>query len=515
MATRTWVIDRDASTLEPTYGNTVDQHHPVGLSTLGSGVFRAFMKFTLDKTDMVTITSAILWMRSTTESHTAFGTSPTIRVKKLTSTLNNTAGGSAENVWSGSASPAADTEPSSTTTDQSAATNMTETDSTWDTVDITDMAQAWLAGGTHYGVLVKAESEATTADAWEFYSKDSAYDPYVVVTYTTNVLPDAPTLTAPSSGSRQTTATPTLGFTHNDDDGDALASYDLQVGTSATLATASHWDAVNQTLGTFGDTVLRVYAGSALTRGTTYYWRARTNDGTGDGTWSAIRSFVYNALPTVTKNAPATSGFAVIHNLGTDLAVWAASEAKPRFKFTPSDANGDSLTKYRIRIYNNSAGTEGDATQVYDSGEVSLTMTSGVLQTISASFGIANGTERWWTVKVYDGYEWGTESTRTAFKMRWAQGVFEFDSGVGSVNWTMTTGVIVETASLLFSSSTGAARTGTVGAWATAIASVTPRRYVQVLVRLTTDTPGTQGSLADMAFSYYGTPSQPDGWTAS
>lgn len=349
------------------------------------------------------------------------------------------------------------------------------------------------------GSMAGATTSSGAPQAWLYYNL-------------ANTLPAAPSLSAPANASRQITATPEFIFTHNDADSDPCASYDLQVSTDSTFASVTHWNDSNDTTGISGNTITRTYAGAAIARGTTLYWRCRTNDGVGDGTWSATRSFKYNALPTVTKNAPTDGTLAVIHNIGSDLAIWSGSEAKPQFKFTPSDADGDTMTKYQLRIYDAAAG----GSMVYDSGEVSLSMTSGVLQTINSSFGIANDTERWWTITVYDGYEWATESTRTAFKMLWSQDVLEHDTGgTTSTNWSFSSGTTVETVSFLFSSSTGAGRTGTAGAWATSIGAVTPRRYMQVLVRMTSDTSGTPATLADATFSYYGTPSTPDGWTVS
>lgn len=326
--------------------------------------------------------------------------------------------------------------------------------------------------------------------------------------------PSAPTLTSPANGARIITATPQLQFTHSDPDGDPLATYDLQVTTDPTWASATHWNIAAQTLGIVGNTVDRTYAGTALARGTTYYWRARTTANGLTGPWSAARSFTYNALPTIGSRVPAASALAYIHNL-SDLALWSGSEAKPQVKFTPSDADADTITKYRLRIYD--AAVNGN--MVYDSGEVAVSWTQGVQQTINVNFGIANGTERWWTIDVYDGYEWAGEAARTAFKMRWAQGLYEFDTGsTNSTNWQMLTGAVVEQVSLLFrgaDTSGGDTATGKTAFYA-AIGSVpSGKRWVQVLVRMFTDTAGTSATLADMTFNYYGTPNTPDGWTVS
>ena len=196
MATRNWLISTDASVILSTLGNTVDLHHPVGKHQTSGNVYRAYLKFTMDFTTMVTITNAKLWICKS-ETHIGVAGGNSIRVKPLTATPGNTQGGSSEGTWSSSASPKAAV--ASTTTNQSAAVTLGTTTGNWYNVDITAMAQGWLAGTTHYGVEVKSENESSNTYAYEFYSKDSAADPYIEVTYTTNVIPSQPTVTAPAS----------------------------------------------------------------------------------------------------------------------------------------------------------------------------------------------------------------------------------------------------------------------------------------------------------------------------
>jgi hypothetical protein len=129
-----------------------------------------------------------------------------------------------------------------------------------------------------------------------------------------------------------------------------------------------------------------------------------------------------------------------------------------------------------------------------------------------------NGTEYWWTIDVYDGYEWAGESSRTAFKVRWAQGLFEHDTGsASSTNWAMATGTILESVALIFRSATSAGGDAATGksAFFASMASVPSAQWMQTCVRLSTDSAGTSGLLTSMTFSYYGTPSTPDGWSVS
>lgn len=497
-------------------GNSGDNHLPLGLYDVAGPswyFFRAFLKFALDFSDVVSITKAELKVRTSNGTHVGKDAT-SMTISRITSSWT----GSGGSEGSSTGSPNWTGQPSVTSSGQVART-ISKTTDTWNTLDITDIVQAWMDGSANNGLRLKMTNESypsnsNTPEANELRSANaSGSEPYILLTYVDNTLPSAPTLSSPANGSRQTTATPSFSFTHNDADDDACASYDLQVSTDSGFSSVTHWNASNQTTGISGDSITRTYAGTALTRGVTYYWRCRTNDGTGDGTWSSTRSFTYNALPTVTKNAPAASALATISNL-SELAVWSGSEAKPTMKFTPSDADGDTITKYRLRIYDAAAA----GNMVYDSGEVSVSYSSGVQQTVSVAFGIANGTERWWTIDVYDGYEWAGESSRTAFKMRWAQGLYEFDTGAsGSNGWSFSNGATTEQVAILFRSATSSGGTGASGltAFSTAIGSVTTQRWVQVLVRLSTDSAGTDATLADMTFTYFGTPSVPDDWAVS
>lgn len=242
MATRTWTISYDSSTRgsDVDYGNTDDQHHPIGRHQSVATVYRMFAKFNVDKSGMASISQAVLHLKSTGQTHIAFGSSPTLRVKRLTSTLSNTAGGSGEGSWSSSARPTRSTEPSSTTSGQSAATNMTRSEGTWDTIDITSIAQAWLTN-TNYGIVVIADDEGSNADAWECYSQNSSYDPYITVTYTATVTNTAPTATpsapltgdvaalAYTAGSGWASPRPTVSWAFTDPESDGQSAYQVIV----------------------------------------------------------------------------------------------------------------------------------------------------------------------------------------------------------------------------------------------------------------------------------------------
>lgn len=333
----------------------------------------------------------------------------------------------------------------------------------------------------------------------------------VYATYSTNAVPNAPTLNHPVGGYRTTLLNETLIFTHSDPNGDACASYDLQVSSEPTFSIPANmfWDISDQTTGISGNTISRAYGGSTLVRGISFYWRARTNDGTGDGAWSSTGSFIVNQLPSASKTSPASSNFAFIHNLASDTSAWTlgGSHAKPRFSWTFSDADGDAQSAYRVRIYSASAG----GTLLHDSGQVSSS-----LKTYDSSFAGVMGTEYWWTIEVWDALnDTSGESSRTAFKMRWAQAIYEYavTGGTSSSQWSFaSSGVGANTqASFLYATATGASGAGR-SSWKTDIGELTPNAYLNVMVRLASNSVGTNPTLGSMTFNYTASGVIPQQW---
>lgn len=207
------------------------------------------------------------------------------------------------------------------------------------------------------------------------------------------------------------------------------------------------------------------------------------------------------------------SGLAYIHNLASDLSVWtvAGSHAKPQFKWTYSDTDGQPQARFRVRIYD--AASAGNL--VHDSGEV----VSGAT-TYDANYAMPNGdqanSERWWTLQVYDGMEWSAESTRSGFKVLWAQAIYETAAlPVPSASWAFaSTKAGNGQIALFFATATGAAGVGR-GAWVTDIGALIPAVRLNVMVRMAHQS-GTVPSIADMTFSYLASSGQqPDNWDRS
>lgn len=373
------------------------------------------------------------------------------------------------------------------------------------------------SGGSHYD-----DTEASGPAGMAGESLDSGGGIGAYLEYEAdNTAPNAPTnvkLESSVSGSVLNGADSSwlLTFTGSDPNGGSMASYDYQIDTTTGNGVAPDWasltaDVNDRTNGISGQNVSSTIT-HALTRGQWYALRVRTKDPGGlEGAWSSVYYFKVNSLPTIGTRTPAASGFAHIHNLATDLTVWtsAGSHAKPRLTFVYSDAEAQQSQKYRIRIYDAASG----GNMVHDSGDVALVVASGTTITHDTNFAIVAGTERWWTVQVWDAMgEASAESSRTAFKMRFAQGIYEFNAGAGSSGWQWANAAVANGYSgFFFRTATGASGAGA-GAFVTSIGALTPAAYLNVMVRLAPTTPGANVTLPSMTFTYIGGATTPDRW---
>jgi hypothetical protein len=106
---------------------------------------------------------------------------------------------------------------------------------------------------------------------------------------------------------RLTTLTPTLSWSYYDPDGDTQAQYQIQVGTAEN--DNSMWDFTGSTSSTSA-----AYAGSTLSRGVTYYWRVRVNDGYEWSDWLYGGTFRLNQPPTAVIAYPDDGAHFYVNN---------------------------------------------------------------------------------------------------------------------------------------------------------------------------------------------------------
>lgn len=374
--------------------------------------------------------------------------------------------------------------------------------------------------GTHYDHSNTGSYPANASFALSGYGSIGAY-----ATYSANSPPNPPTWVSPANGAILTDTTPDLIFDHSDPEGDPIFyGYDIQVSTDNTFVSVTHWDIDHQSSGISGNRVTRTYAGTALSRGVTYYMRSRTSDElNGYGAYSSTRNFKINSLPVATKVSPASAGFAYIHNLGTDTSEWASagSHAKPRFGFNYSDADGDAIAGVKVYIYAASAGGSplngGGAGETFTGSNIKSG--SGYNYYVDSAYAGVRGTEYWWSIDVQDARgEWQGESSRTAFKMQWGQALYDYavtgGTSASSLQFTPASVATNTQAGYLFRSATGSGGSGA-GSWYSDIGQVTPNAYLNVLVRLATNNSGTNPNLTDMTFDYVASGVIPSKWTFS
>ncbi|UCE73220.1 MAG: hypothetical protein JSV56_09305 [Methanomassiliicoccales archaeon] len=248
------------------------------------------------------------------------------------------------------------------------------------------------APGTNYYWIINV------TDGWEFHST-------VVWNFTTsgsvNTPPDAIDLLV--SGFAEATSgilhivdqTPDLSWSFLDLDlGDFQQRYEVRVGTASGLS--DMWAPGPQVGG--GNTV--VYAGAPLIDGTDYWFGVLVYDGI---EWSIINETPFHMNSKPTAKYLTVSGFSggtadILHLINHTPALgWSFSD------FDLSDAQ----IEYEIRV-----GTFPGSSDMWATGPISGAQSS----VMYGGLALLDGTDYWFGIKVFDGYEWNTWN-QTQFHM--------------------------------------------------------------------------------------------------
>ena len=497
MATTTFTCNKDARLADngSNLGAGASDFNPMG--TYSGYNYRTLLGFSYSFSGMVSITSAILHIRTSTQYYVAFGSDPDIDVRALSSSWS-------EGSSVGLSGSNAVVFPGPGVTGSTASADISPSESTWDTVDITTIMQERLAAGTFYGLRLTANSTAAS-DVTEIYSREQgSSDPYISVTYTTNVGPSTPTIVSPIAAAL-VTPTPTLSLTHNDSDGDALLDYDLQVSTDGTFASVTHWNIAAQTTGISGNNVNRVYAGTALTRGTTYYWRARTSSATGvltEGPWSISGSFKVNRLPTFTYVTPSAADALV------EMTKVAGSGVNPRMviRWTFSDPDGLAQSAYQVVV------TTDAPAAFHDTGKVSSAASS-----VTIPVDAVRGTLYRVTITVWDSKD--EPNTAVAYrrcKAQWGLAEYRVDLGATVTAWSAAPSSTGGTNKSVVVEYAGSASGGAISTWYSTLGSVGLFRWFHWRVYLFAWSGATTPQMDKMALTYTNASAvPPDGWTIS
>jgi hypothetical protein len=254
---------------------------------------------------------------------------------------------------------------------------------------------------------------------------------------------------------------------------------------------------------------------------------------------NADAPYILLTYETVTNPAGApvspSGTVAKITNL-SDLTEWTSTSqhAMPQFTWSYDSGGGGAQTKWRLRIYSDASKT----TTYYDTGLVidethksDLTFSPvksadkqswipGVgspAVTWSTITGLVNGTEYFWTIQVYDANgNSSVESTPVGFKVRWGQAVYEWDAGVGFAStgsWSIAHAQPPANTQAVVQYRVVESSGGTTGAWDDEIGPlIGTSRWLQTLVRMSTDVGGTKPFITDITFSYTTSAVPPDNW---
>jgi hypothetical protein len=193
---------------------------------------------------------------------------------------------------------------------------------------------------------------------------------------TANSAPTSPTVNGPVNAGSVATFTPTLTVNNAvDPDHDPLM-YRFEIDTVNTFDSAN-----KQASGLVAEgTTVTTWVPSALAEDTTYYWRAKANDGITDGPWMATASFFVNTVnepPTVpTLNNPANGGQVTV--LAPTLTVNAST-----------DPDHDAIT-YEYAVFSNSGLT------------TLVTSTTGAGASWIVDRNLSDNTWYWWQAQARD-----------------------------------------------------------------------------------------------------------------
>lgn len=254
------------------------------------------------------------------------------------------------------------------------------TDSGFTNIVATMSAIAQGSAGTTSWTVTPALSEDTLYH-WRARAKDnhgatSTWASAEFFVNTANNAPTAPTLNGPANAGEVTTFTPSLAVNNAADSDHDPLMYLFEIDTVNTFDSPN-----KQTSGlTAEGSGVTIWIPSALTENTTYYWRAKANDGITDGPWMATTSFFVNTVnehPTApTLNNPANNSQVVV--LSPTLSV-----------NTATDPDHDAIT-YEFEIYGNSDLT------------ILVTSTTGAATSWTLDRALADNTWYWWRARARD-----------------------------------------------------------------------------------------------------------------
>lgn len=370
MATATFTVTKQYMADTGTYGggaaNPGDVHIPIGKWDPGTGlgwVTRALLYAPINFSGMTGINSAYLVLRAHTAPgwHANGSGTKSLRVRRKSGDWSETSGGvssAVDELWGGNGSYYVVYESfGAQDSDQAFSADLGDTAEVW--INITQIVGSWFGGSANYGLKVEAVGESSYLDAFEFYSRHaSGLQPRIVIDYSTNTAPNAPTGLSPTgSAVLHTGSTVTVSGSRSDNDsGDYITGYHIQIYNDAMdWLVYESYDYPGGSPTTFSKSIGGMPTAYGLN------WRARTRDRNAEwGPLSAFQRFVLNSVP----NVPTV---AVVESPSNDLRT-----LTPSLRMTHQDPDTATPSAYGYEIHLYRDGPAGSGTIVWNSGAVSI-----------------------------------------------------------------------------------------------------------------------------------------------
>ncbi|MHA1290329.1 MAG: glycoside hydrolase family 78 protein [Candidatus Thorarchaeota archaeon] len=258
--------------------------------------------------------------------------------------------------------------------------------------------------------------------------RDSSYMAYLTISYNSTPSADTPTVQGYSSSPQKdhiTDHTPTLGWTFNDNgDGDTQSGFEVEVWTGSGGTGTNMLDTGEQV----SSSQSYIYNGSALSDGSTYYYRVKVKDS--QGTWSdwSELAFTMNTEPTAPSLSSPADGSETTDTT-PDLVV-----------NNGTDAESDTLTYY-FEI--DTADTFDTADKQSSSGVSEGTDTT----TWTVPNALTDNTVWYWRCRSCDGYEYSSWMTTVSVVVNTANdspNAFDLSSPADASTVTTTPALIWE-----------------------------------------------------------------------
>lgn len=310
-----------------------------------------------------------------------------------------------------------------------------------------------------------------------------------------NQAPNAPGINSPTNNEVVSSQNPTVSWTHSDPDGDPQNAWQMQVDDNGDFSSVN-WDS-GVRAGSASSALIEL----ALTRGTSYAVRVRTQDPSGLwGPWSPGRVFKVASQPFTEVYLPTPDAVARLY-------YHAGSNTTPKFRVTFGFhcPEGGTLGASTVSIYD-AAGTTLLHSQNF-SGSATIVEVSG--------FAPVNGTKyRVSTTVVCSHNVVSPESVKIRCQARWGRASYRADLGSAPQTLSVSSSASANGGWVVLEYDSTAGTTPEPAAWRATIAEVTKRRYVWHRVTLLPQPVANPVSpaLNDVIFSFSNNVMTPDHW---